>query len=314
VSPKTHAVYRVGYRAFLVFLAICGLGTMGDLPELTEEMLIYFVTYCNCQLQLRYTTIKTYLCGVRFMYLRNGVHNPWILGNMIRLESIVNAIKRQQGTNTHKRMPITFRILKDLCILLDNSVFTRYVDILVKAMFCVAFFAFLRCGEITCDKYDPTINLSLSSVTISSDLSTVYLLLRSSKTDPFRRGVSISLHRIQQEPICCPVKAILQYLAIRKLTVSQPHEPLFLTPDGHAVDRRFFIHNLKQLLHRAGYEQSMYNGHSFRIGAATSAASAQIPEHMIKTLGRWSSSCYNRYIRTQPQSIKLAQVAMASRY
>ena len=38
--------------------------------------------------------------------------------------------------------------------------------------------------------------------------------------------------------------------------------------------------------------------HSFRIGAATAAGSAGLPTWLIKTLGRWSSDCYERYIRT----------------
>jgi hypothetical protein len=43
----------------------------------------------------------------------------------------------------------------------------------------------------------------------------------------------------------------------------------------------------------------MYASHSFRIGAATAAGSAGLPTWLIKTLGRWSSDCYERYIRTQ---------------
>lgn len=43
-------------------------------------------------------------------------------------------------------------------------------------------------------------------------------------------------------------------------------------------------------------DDSKYRGHSFRIRAATSAAG--IEDHLIQTLGRWSSKFYTRYIRT----------------
>jgi hypothetical protein len=39
-----------------------------------------------------------------------------------------------------------------------------------------------------------------------------------------------------------------------------------------------------------------YNGHAFRSGAATSVHKARLEDHLIQTLGRWSSDCYTRYM------------------
>ncbi|CAC5363321.1 unnamed protein product [Mytilus coruscus] len=55
------------------------------------------------------------------------------------------------------------------------------------------------------------------------------------------------------------------------------------------------------------YRADLYNGHSFRIGAATSAGKANIGDHLIKTLSRWNSDSYCRYVRTHKTSIKHAQ-------
>ena len=41
----------------------------------------------------------------------------------------------------------------------------------------------------------------------------------------------------------------------------------------------------------------MYAGHSFRIGAASTAAANGIEVSIIQTLGRWISSAYLDYIR-----------------
>lgn len=61
-----------------------------------------------------------------------------------------------------------------------------------------------------------------------------------------------------------------------------------------------------------GHDQTLFNGHSFRKGAATSAARANIPEHVIKKLGRWSetSTCHTRYINHDESVLAEAQSAM----
>jgi len=40
------------------------------------------------------------------------------------------------------------------------------------------------------------------------------------------------------------------------------------------------------LLDKVGLSGDSYNGHSFRIGAATSAHEAKLEDHLIQTLGR----------------------------
>ncbi|XP_071144984.1 uncharacterized protein [Mytilus edulis] len=42
-----------------------------------------------------------------------------------------------------------------------------------------------------------------------------------------------------------------------------------------------------------------YKAHSFRIGAATSAAAKGIPHSVIQGMGRWKSSAFMKYIRMQ---------------
>ena len=54
---------------------------------------------------------------------------------------------------------------------------------------------------------------------------------------------------------------------------------------------------VQSILHLAGYHGS-YLGHSFWIGVATAAVARGVPDHLIKTLGQWSSEAYQRYIGT----------------
>ena len=52
-----------------------------------------------------------------------------------------------------------------------------------------------------------------------------------------------------------------------------------------------------------GYDEAAYAGHSFRIGAATTAAERGIEDSLIKMMGRWESSAYQLYVRASHQSL-----------
>lgn len=173
----------------------------------------------------------------------------------------------------------------------------------------IAFFGFLRCGEFTVSgSFDPTIHLCIQDMVLTKDC--VLLTLECSKTDPFRQGVVIKLFRTSHS--ICPYNADAKYMAHRKRATPAASDPLFVNNVGQVLSRPMFITMSKHILECINIDSSAYNGHSFRIGAATSAASAHLEDHMIKTLGRRSSDAYCRYIRTPVETLKAAQQAMAS--
>ena len=59
---------------------------------------------------------------------------------------------------------------------------------------------------------------------------------------------------------------------------------------------------LVEAIHRAltsaGMGTSGFSGHSFRIGAATTAAKMGLSDSMIMMLGQWQSAAFQEYIRT----------------
>ena len=86
----------------------------------------------------------------------------------------------------------------------------------------------------------------------------------------------------------------------------------FVTEFNQALERKYFLEKLKHVLNLCGFDSTLYHGHSFRSGAATSASRANIEDHMIKVLGRWSSDSYCRYIKTSGFEIKRAQHCLTS--
>ena len=158
-----------------------------------------------------------------------------------------------------------------------------------SCLILVAFFGLLRVSEyVTPSKtsFDHKIHLSASDISFSLCGNIVYLLIKTSKTDPFRSSCKIRLCSIGG--ILCPVNAIKNYLRVR----GDQMGPLFVLSSGVFVTRKFVAAFLKITLPN----DVNLNTHSFRIGGASAAASCGIPDSAIKILGRWSSDCYRRYI------------------
>ena len=174
------------------------------------------------------------------------------------------------------------------------------------------FWGFLRAGEFTIpssNAYDPEVHLSLADVALDSHTapSMVRLRIKQSKTDPFRVGVDVFLGATHTE--ICPVRALIQFLAVR----SPDPGPLFLTHTGIPLTRAVLVKELQSALEKVGIPPSQYNGHSFRIGAATTAAKCGFEDSRIQTLGRWKSGAYRTYIRIPRQELAATSAALLGR-
>ncbi|CAG2203787.1 unnamed protein product [Mytilus edulis] len=166
------------------------------------------------------------------------------------------------------------------------------------------------CGEFTvdsCGNFDPAFNLCISDITILSD--SIHLKLKISKTDPFRQGVTIKLFETGTE--ICPYRICCLYMNSRFQRNPSPETPLFVDLTGAAVTRAKFLSLFKHALDSLGIDSTYYSGHSFRIGAATTAGSVQVEDHLIKVMGRWSSDAYCRYIKISESDLKRAQNSLA---
>ena len=310
LSPNTLVAYRSAINCFVTFMLMQGVCCSStSLQPVGEDIFLLFITHCQSGLKLKYATIKLYLAGVRFYYIRNNLCDPFL--NCLRVPYILRAVKRNQVNVSMPRLPITFNVLSGLCSVLETGMIDTFTDLMLLCIFKLAFYGFLRCGEFTCKSHQASSFLALGNVSIISDLESFILTLPRSKTDPFRKGVKITIF---ENNVLFPVISMQKYIAARRLQGAISSSPLFVESGTNVkpLTRGSFIAYLNQTLLRLGYKGQAFNGHSFRIGAATSAATAGVEDHVIQTLGRWSSDCFIRYIRTAPSTISHAQLKMSA--
>ena len=268
---------------------------MDPLP-LQESVLCSFVSYLAVQ-GLRYRSIKVYLSAVRHMQIEANFPDPFTL-TMARLEYVLKGVKRveaEKGERGRTRLPITPSILRKL-----KGVWEESADDLdtrmIWAACCLCFFAFLRIGELTVPadgQFDPKVHLTVADVAADRRVapSVLKITIKQSKTDPFRKGIDLFVGRTSSD--LCPVAALWSYLERR----GTDSGPLFRFQDGRPLTRPRFVSILREGLQRAGFDEQQYCSHSFRIGAATTAAARGVEDAVIKTLGRWESLAYLQYVK-----------------
>ena len=159
----------------------------------------------------------------------------------------------------------------------------------------------------TNEEFNPDIHLTPEDIQVDhhSNPSIQKINIKNSKTDHTREGISLYVGRTGNE--LCPVAAMLPFLVARGRDAS----PLFVTKEGKHLTRPLLVKMVKETLTTEEVDCSCYNGHSFRIGAATMVLAKGIPEATIQTLGHWKSEAYKQYIRIPRKQLAAISVQMS---
>ena len=318
VSKSTHRMYHSAWDTFVRFTVMYGMVDILECPDYVREQgMIAFIIFCAEQLSLTHNSIKSYLCAIKYFYSRQSlIRDPFLYENgtpFTKFRLVLKGISRTNSVSRVKRDPITPEILKAMISILQVGFLGKYLDIMYQAIFLSAFHGFLRCGEFTSPTaiFDSTHGLTRADIKVqgAGPHRILQIHLRYSKTDPTGQGVVVQLFPLHT--VLCPVQAVEEYLPLRESLGGDSLTPFFMMPSHLPLTRCDFALHLGQVLQCIGLGQAYIRPHSFRIGAATAAAKAGVPDHLIKTLGRWSSDSYQRYIRTPSSRLASAQRAMA---
>lgn len=225
-----------------------------------------------------------------------------------RVQAGISRARMMRGSPPRIRLPITAHILSQIQQTLSTSASRERLAI--WAIATTAFFGFFRLGELlpeSAHSFSLATDLAWGDIAVDShtDPHMVQIHLKKSKCDQFGKGANIIVGRTGCS--LCPVSAILHYITAR----GDQSGPFFLNSSKGTITKPWFVARIRETLASIGLPQHQYAGHSFRIGAATTAAMAGVEDSLIQTLGRWHSAAYLQYIRTPKEQLATISSVMS---
>ena len=301
LAPSTLSTYSSGLRAYHCF---CSQVSLPLLP-LHEVNLERFVSSLVCR--VGYRCIKVYLAGVQFYSIMSGFNCR--IASFPRLYYLLRGVRRTQGSRFRRpaRIPVTLSLLQLIHHRLQLQSYTPTARLMLRSASSLAFFGLLRVSEYTSSgrwSFNASSTLLVSNVSFDGSYSIMYIRIKASKTDPFKEGCTIRVAAVDS-PLC-PVLLMREYLRCHPFGSG----PLFTWSRGCYLVRADIVTCLRRCFPGA----HNINTHSFRIGGASAAASAGIPDSQIQILGRWSSDAYRRYLRLSDSSVRDLSMALASEH
>eukprot|EP00117_Sycon_ciliatum_P034800 scpid21606/ scgid26485/ Integrase/recombinase xerD homolog len=295
IAPSSRRTYSASERRYLDF---CQQHGVVALPG-SDVTRCYYAALMRT---LRPASVRTYMSAIWNLHVEMGLEYPNQPTSL--LSRVLRGIARSSGPG-RPRLPITTPILRQLCQRLQVSSMRHPVDqAMLQCAFTLAFYGFLRCGELT--------SLTFGNVALDQQSFRITITLLQSKTDPDGRGTVVHVGGCT-DVISCPVTAMVRYLTAVSAESQSPRDQLLVYHNGQPLTRADVTREVRTLLPLCGItDPSSYASHSFRIGAATSAAIAGVPEHVIRHMGRWRSDAVLRYIRVEPSEVRLVSEKLAT--
>ncbi|KAG6843471.1 hypothetical protein H0H87_004081, partial [Tephrocybe sp. NHM501043] len=171
------------------------------------------------------STIKAYLTSVYSLHTDANISSDAMDSPI--MQHLIQEIKWYHGKcYCCPVQPITLSILLSIIEQLCPGITPGHT--VLQAAFCLAYSRLLHSGEFTTGKgkYNPSLNLSHNNIEFVPNFNNIthaHLTLPASKTNPFHRGVTIT---IAAAPgwVTCPIAALkMMYIKLPH----QPQAPLF---------------------------------------------------------------------------------------
>ena len=285
LQPSFIPTYKRAWKLFFLFLHATLPGVPGTLP-VPPPTLALFIAY---MFDHKYapSTVNTYVSALGYCHKLAGFFDPTKICFNIQMLKGYGKI----GSRLDSRLPITLPLLQRIVMSAIQLSDSHYNICQFRAMCSLAFFAFLRVGEITASASGHTLHINQLTKLVNHKQESVALKVTffNPKHNYNQRPFSLGISR---QNICCPVQLILEFLHLR----GNKPGPLLLCGMVALCQDLFFSEKFSICIKYCGLDPSRYKGHSFRIGAASHAAEGGMSDAQIRTLGCRKSNAFLKYI------------------
>jgi hypothetical protein len=292
------------------------------------ESIIAFTIFNSTRISV--DSCRRYISSVRAHHVSQGYVMPDnkdmpLLGQI--LVGLDKVKKAQDGGRV--RLPCTIDVVravlaKKLSTAVEKGEEDGAVDVyslesflMAASVYTFAFAGGFRPSEFTVrvngSKAYTSLPLRLKDLTLNTDAAgnpqSLMVLLPSRKTDQLGKKSDVIIGRVNDPShLVEPIDRLLCYIGARRSAGETLTGESYLFPvkDGagkmHGLTYQELTDGMNKDLAAAGFDPSLYQGHSWRIGMATTLAMNGVPEYVIKDMGGWSrnSSSFNLYVRRCP--------------
>ena len=283
MASSSWTSYRTALHSCYKALISYGLPTTLPLQPATVAL---YLSHLHHEKGNSPNTLSSHTSAIAFIHKLLGLTDP--------TESFLVKKVLQGAKNCNPccdlRLPITLPILYRLVDSIDHICTTPWDRLLYRSMYLLAFFAFLRVGEMTGTPQAGTHTLSVSSIKAVPGTTSLSLTFSHYKHSKKPATITVEPQAVARY---CPVRAWNAYLALRGSTPG----PMFIRHTRQPVSRHAFASQLALSLQACHLSPTLYKSHSFRIGAATYAAESKHSALQIQAMGRWNSNAFLKYIR-----------------
>lgn len=303
LEPSTQLSQASCIKSYDSFCLAHDIGDPDRFPP-TPSILMGFATHLRSVRKLTSGSVRNYISAVRSLCVDIGASTAAFYDpTLVRLLEGMRRLERRDAPSSRRtRLPITVWLLNRMLPMIPAS----RAGTMIRAACAVGVYGLLRAGEMTV-KSSRYRMLTRADVTWTDGGADIHL--RHSKTDYLRRGVTVKLFANGTQ--YCPIK--LLRAAWDNAKREYPSSALFQDGNGQPLDYATLLKSIKTAIGKLRPKLSLrhYGCHSLRAGGATTLALMGYPDSLIKTLGRWRSLAYQRYIKLDPHSFRDVSADMA---